>query len=109
MKKSEWFVYNCIMNRANAIEMAVFRVIENSVIPFNPEGKKWKNVLKQFPDKAKAVLDYHKNPDWWKRVKKACNRSIRISNERKRILHDEKMEIKHQINQKKKKKKRKKN
>lgn len=69
MKKSEWFVYNAITERANPMEKAIFSSIMKAVKPNNVEKLEWKNAWKQFPEYSRAVVDYLKDPTWWPRVK----------------------------------------
>ena len=69
MKKSEWFVYNAVTERANLIEKAMFNSIMKAVKPNKIDSTEWKNAWKQFPEYSRAVVDYLKDPDWWTRVK----------------------------------------
>lgn len=68
MKKSEWFVYNAITERANPMEKAIFSSIMKAVKPNVIGSPEWNNSWKQFPEYSRAVVDYLKDPAWWPRV-----------------------------------------
>jgi len=76
MKKSEWFIYNAVTERATPMEMAVFTSIMKAVKPNKIGSAPWNSAWKQFPEYSRAMVDYLKDPAWWPRVNKVGDKVL---------------------------------
>ena len=94
MKKSEWFVYNAITERANPMEKAIFSSIFKAVKPNVVGSPAWNNSWKQFPEYSRAVVDYLKDPAWWSRVKILGDKILDGKNKKPSKKQDKKKTLK---------------